>query len=233
MKQTLKRESRFSYAVMHVLFNTKLQLIKRDAPMLAKYGIKNLNIAEFESLKQEYSKTLDDQNMVLSQKQETFNKNLIDKLLRTQMRFVKNAIENSFNQTNMNDLLASLDCLSKKSCAELSVSADNVSMFFERTNISLDVFGITNDFVLQFNTTRQNFKEIMFLAELSKLDRNEQTAKRHAVENRVNETLKLICKTGKMVWMMEGNAALYNEYNLPNQYIYRKSSVVQLKAIES
>jgi len=231
MNKLVKRESKFSYAEMHVLYNTKLELIKRDAAMLAKYKIGILNIEELESLKQEYFNTQDDPNMVYTQKEETFEKDLSEQELLKQMYFVKAAFENSFSKIHHSDLFLSLKNLSSKSNKNLSLNAEFVSHYLDKYSERLKLSGISQEFIVQFNVLRESFMDKLFFTELSRLNRTEQTRIRYEVENRVHNALKLICKTGRMIWMMENNKSLFNEYVLP--VAYTKKRKVKLVKISS
>jgi len=94
-KNVLNRESKYSYSELNVLFNTKLQLIKRDAELLAKYEISQIDFAELEKLRTEYADTFHDPEMTVKQKEETVLKNKLNADLQKFISYVKSAMLNA------------------------------------------------------------------------------------------------------------------------------------------
>ena len=233
MNKIEKRESNFSYAEMHVLFNTKLEYIKRDAAMLAKYEIKSLNIAAFESLKQEYYATQKDPNMVARQKAETVKKDLLVERVYKKMVFLKGAFENSIDVSDLLSVTLAITNLSSKTDKELSVCARELYYFALEHKTVLSEEGISETFLSNFLIIVNEFSYKLHEINDSRATRTKQTRTRYEVENRVFKALKLICKTGRMVWFMEDNASMYKDYVLPVAYNKHKSANDKPIAIES
>jgi len=222
MKNFIKKETRFSYAELDMLFNAKLRQIEKDAEMLAKYGIKQFDIVSLHKLKNEFSDSIMDPEMVLNQKVKTAVKNDIKEDLIRKIIYVKGAMTRAKLIDVYYEVLPVMTNLKDQKDGNLYRSG---KLIYHQMVVNQDLlleFGVTKQFTEDFLVLTESLGLKIYEVKSKMAERTNQTRSRRETANEVWDLLQDICTTGRMVWLMEDNATKYNEYVLPK--FYRKKT---------
>ena len=217
-KNELKRDTKFPYAKLNVLFTEKLNFLERDADTFTKYRITQFDLLDLKTLLQKFKNMVMDPEVVLTQKNATTIKNVsIDKLYLN-LCYLRIVMQNSINKQELLNQAPTIFRLNNQSDEELIMSANSAhrtALLFQSTLVK---WGIDAAYLSGFKSLITEGENNIANICTSKSRRNASTVERHATANSVSQALDQICNIGKMVWTFEQDIAKYNDYILPKSY---------------